>query len=520
MKSLSYIGLGASLASVALADKPLKNPFRGGNGGSSFPRRQEDEAPLVSPEALQALIKIDDLVAGSQTLEDIAYSYPERNRVFGGESHNEAIDWIIEELEKTDYYDVVKQEQVHPWSRSDQTLTVDGVKHEPQTMTYSPSGEVTAQLVLVDNLGCKAADYPEDVAGNIALISRGDCPFGDKSALAGAAEAVGAVIYNNEDGALSGTLGGQTNPLGEYPPTVGISKLEGEALLTKIENTQLEAELMVNTESENRTTYNIIATTKGGDQDNIVALGGHSDSVDAGPGINDDGSGIISNLVIAKALTQFSVKNAVRFAFWTAEEFGLLGSEYYVSNLTPDEAAKIRLYLNFDMIASPNYANMIYDGDGSAFNISGPPGSAQIEALFEDFYADQGLASKPTAFDGRSDYGPFLDVGIPSGGLFTGAEDIKTEEEAELFGGEAGVAYDINYHAAGDNMTNLALDAFGLNCNASAFAVATYALSLEDIPERNTTVAPMEVANRKSFRQQRNADKHRHAGCGHARLDI
>jgi carboxypeptidase Q len=239
-----------------------------------------------------------------------------------------------------------------------------------------------------------------------------------------------------------------------------------------------------------------------------------------GPGINDDGSGIISNFVIAKALTQFSVNNAVRFAFWTAEEFGLLGSEFYVNSLSAEEAAKIRLYLNFDMIASPNYANMIYDGDGSSFNVSGPPGSAQIEALFEDFYADQDLPFTATAFDGRSDYGPFLDVGIPSGGLFTGAEDIKTEEEAKLFGGEAGVAYDINYHGAGDNMTNLALDAFGLNSNATAFAVATYAVSLDDIPTRNTTLAPAEVESRKSFRQQRNADKHKHAACGHARLDI
>lgn len=172
------------------------------------------------------------------------------------------------------------------------------------------------------------------------------------------------------------------------------------------------------------------------------------------------------------------------------------------------------------MIASPNYANMIYDGDGSAFDISGPPGSAQIEALFEDFYAEKNEASKPTAFDGRSDYGPFLDIGIPCGGLFTGAEDIKTKEEAELFGGEAGVAYDVNYHAEGDDMNNLALDAFGLNSNASAYALATYAVSLEDIPARNQTVAPTEVASRKNFRQQRNADKHRNIGCGHARADI
>ena len=119
----------------------------------------------------------------------------------------------------------------------------------------------------------------------------------------------------------------------------------------------------------------------------------------------------------------------MRFCFWSAEEFGLLGSEHYVTNLNASEVEKIRLYLNFDMIASPNYMFGIYDGDGSAFNLSGPPGSAQAEAFFEDWFASNGLNSVPTEFSGRSDYGPFLDAGIPAGGLFTGAEVEKTEEE-------------------------------------------------------------------------------------------
>lgn len=95
-------------------------------------------------------------MAGSQTLENIAYSYPERNRVFGGDSHNEVVDWIFDELKATGYYDVEKQEQQHPWSKSEQSLTVNGVDQEPQTMTYSPSGEVKGQLVQVSNLGCEA----------------------------------------------------------------------------------------------------------------------------------------------------------------------------------------------------------------------------------------------------------------------------------------------------------------------------------------------------------------------------
>jgi carboxypeptidase Q len=113
---------------------------------------------------------------------------------------------------------------------------------------------------------------------------------------------------------------------------------------------------------------------------------------------------------------------------------------------------KIRLYLNFDMIASPNYVYAIYDGDGSAFGVTGPPGSAEAEHLFQDFFTvEERLPWTATEFDGRSDYGPFLDAGIASGGLFTGAEGIKTAEEAAIFGGDAGVAYDINYHGVGDN---------------------------------------------------------------------
>lgn len=204
-----------------------------------------------------------------------------------------------------------------------------------------------------------------------------------------------------------------------------------------------------------------------------------------GPGINDDGSGTISNLIVAKALSQYSVTNAVRFGFWTAEEFGLLGSQFYVDSLSDEERAKIKLYLNFDMIASPNYANMIYDGDGSTFNISGPTGSAEIEALFQKFYENQGLPHKPCEFDGRSDYDGFITVGIPAGGIFTGAEDIKSDQEEELFGGQAGLAYDANYHAVGDHFVNLDHDAFLLNSQATAYAVATYALSTESLPPRD-----------------------------------
>jgi carboxypeptidase Q len=445
---------------------------------------------------------------GAQKLEDFAYAYPERNRVFGGRAHEDTVNYLYRELKKTGYYDVYKQPQVHQWTRADQALTVDGKSYVATTMTYSPSVNVTAPLAVVNNLGCVESDYPTDLKGKIALVSRGECPFATKSVLSAKAGAAAALVYNNIEGSMAGTLGGPTSELGPYAPIAGISLADGQALIKMTQAGTVTANLWIDSKVENRTTYNVIAQTKGGDPNNVVALGGHTDSVEAGPGINDDGSGIISNLIVAKALTRFSVKNAVRFCFWTAEEFGLLGSNYYVNSLNATEKAKIRLYLNFDMIASPNYALMIYDGDGSAFNLTGPAGSAQIERLFEDYYKSIRKPSVPTEFNGRSDYEAFILNGIPAGGIFTGAEAIKTEEQAKLFGGQAGVALDANYHAKGDNMTNLNREAFLINSKATAFAVATYANSVDSIPPRNMST----VVKRSQLQEAKKRAPHTHTG--------
>ncbi|KAB8260402.1 putative leucine aminopeptidase 2 [Aspergillus pseudonomiae] len=477
---------------------------------------------LVSPDTFPEDVKLKDLLEGSQKLEDFAYAYPERNRVFGGKAHDDTVNYLYKELKKTGYYDVYKQPQVHLWSNADQTLKVGDEEIEAKTMTYSPSVEVTADVAVVKNLGCTEADYPSDVAGKVALIKRGECPFGDKSVLAAKAKAAASIVYNNVAGSMAGTLGAAVSDKGPYSAIVGISLEDGQKLIKLAEAGSVSVDLWVDSKQENRTTYNVVAQTKGGDPNNVVTLGGHTDSVEAGPGINDDGSGIISNLVVAKALTKYSVKNAVRFLFWTAEEFGLLGSDYYVSHLNATELNKIRLYLNFDMIASPNYALMIYDGDGSAFNQTGPAGSAQIEKLFEDYFDSKDLAHIPTQFDGRSDYEAFILNGIPAGGIFTGAEGIMSEENASRWGGTAGVAYDANYHAEGDNMTNLNHDAFLINSKATAFAVATYANDLSSIPKRNTTSALHRRARSIRPFGKRAPKTHAHvsgSGCWHSRVE-
>ena len=205
------------------------------------------------------------------------------------------------------------------------------------------------------------------------------------------------------------------------------------------------------------TTYNVFAETRDGDPNNVIMVGAHLDSVNAGPGIQDNGSGSAAILAVAEQMAKVKPRNKVRFAWWGAEEANLVGSTYYVTNLPDNEIQKIALYLNFDMIGSPNYVFFVYDGDDSdgVGAGPGPAGSDKIEAFFNGFYTQFGEPFKGTDFTGRSDYGPFIAAGIPAGGLFTGAEGIKTAQEAAVWGGTAGVAYDPCYHQACDTYGNV-----------------------------------------------------------------
>lgn len=243
----------------------------------------------------------------------------------------------------------------------------------------------------------------------------------------------------------------------------------------------LELRLFANVTRTPTVTENVIAESRRGDPDDVIMAGAHLDSVPEGPGINDNGSGSSALIEVAEQLAKTKLRNKVRFAWWGAEEAGLVGSNYYVNDLDDDELAAIELYLNFDMIGSPNYGLFIYDGDGSGFGLTGPEGSDDIEALFERYYAERGIPSEPTAFTGRSDYQAFINNGIPSGGLFTGAEGVKTEEQAEKWGGTAGVAYDPCYHSECDDLDNLSYTALKINADAVAYVVYLYASGRERI---------------------------------------
>ncbi len=345
-------------------------------------------------------------------------------------------------------------------------------------MSYSGSGDVTAAVSTVSAItGCVAADFAGFPAGHIALISRGACTFATKATNAFNAGASGVVIYNNAPGTLNGTL---SSSFTLDIPVTAVTQEVGQQLAA---TPGLVMRLKTDTFRGQATTSNVIAETKGGSANNVVMAGAHLDSVNAGPGIQDNGSGSAAILEVAQAFAKVKPVNKVRFALWGAEESGLVGSTYYVNNLAQAEIDKLALYLNFDMIGSPNHVFFVYDGDDSdgVGAGPGPAGSDAIEKVFETFYTQRGESFKGTDFSGRSDYGPFIAVGVPSGGLFTGAEGIKTPEEAAIWGGTAGDQYDPCYHLACDTFDNINLDAFDVNTDAVAYSVLSYAYSTEKV---------------------------------------
>ncbi|NML14480.1 M28 family metallopeptidase [Azohydromonas caseinilytica] len=349
-------------------------------------------------------------------------------------------------------------------------------------LAYSPSGEVTAAVTALpfqptdDTPGCEASDFNGFPRGHIALVGRGNCTFALKATNAQAAGAVGVIIANNIEGEINGTLGADFR--GRIPVT-SVTQEEGNTLAGL---SGLRMRIKAETKMENVSTSNVIAESRKGDPDQVVMVGAHLDSVPEGPGINDNGSGVAAILETAKQLGKVHTRNKLRFALWGGEESGLVGATYYVTTLEPWRRDRIALYLNFDMIGSPNHGFFIYDGDNSD-NVGagpGPEGSAEIEKAFEGFYERRGIAFRGTDFDGRSDYGPFIAAGIPSGGLFTGAEGIKTEEEAGLWGGTAGQAYDPCYHQACDTFRNV--NAYAFNVNLHSVAATTLRFAKDPTP--------------------------------------
>jgi Zn-dependent M28 family amino/carboxypeptidase len=475
----------------------------GGRGSGSKPGHAE----VASSKTLRQNVTVAGILAHERVFQRIA-NRNDGTRASGTTGYDESAAYVARRLERAGY-DVSLQEFTFAFFRELEPATLAQVTPTPTeyatgTFDYSGSGDVTGAVVPIDVIipplpapgstsGCEASDFPSASAteDQVALIQRGTCTFEQKALNAVAAGYDAVIIFNEGQPGRTdlfvGTLG---NPIDI--PVVGLSFADASALYTQTQAGEVVVHVTTSTEADlDATTVNVIADSPRGDPEKTIVVGAHLDSVVAGPGINDNGSGSATILEIAEELAELGYtgqgqsgkhkgklpkqRQQLRFAFWGAEESGLLGSEHYVAELSDDELASIAANLNFDMVGSPNYVRFVYDGDGSDTPVAGPPGSGAIEEIFTSYFDRQGLASDPTEFSGRSDYGPFIAVGIPAGGLFTGAEGIKTEEQAAVYGGTAGEAYDPCYHLACDDITNLSTRALSEMGDAAAHAVWTLA---------------------------------------------
>jgi aminopeptidase S len=198
-------------------------------------------------------------------------------------------------------------------------------------------------------------------------------------------------------------------------------------------------------------------------------LGGHLDSVIDGPGINDNGSGTMTVLEIARQAIRLHPDRMIRVGFWTGEEIGLYGSFRYVNSLAFEERRAIEAYLNFDMLGSPNGGRIIYDDAGAR------TGSTVIRDQFASYFAGIGLGTETEDVGGASDHFAFQRGSVPTGGLFSGATTLMTDAEARLFGGQAGVAFDACYHLACDTADNVNPELLRQMAQAAAYVTGILA---------------------------------------------
>jgi len=471
-------------------------------------------APPTDTSQLRQAVTVNGIMAHERAFQRIA----DQNifngvptRASGTPGYDESVNYVVGKLLGAGYnvtvqpftFPFFRETGTHEFERLSPTLRDYVLGTDFDVMAYSGPGDVTANVVPTSDIiippsatpsstsGCEASDFPATTAGNVALIQRGTCTFEQKANNAQAAGAVAVIIFNEGQPGRTDLIGGTLgNP--ETIPVLDTTFAVGEELYNLTQSSTVSVHILTQTVSETRTTANVIANTTTGRTDRVVLVGAHLDSVLEGPGINDNGSGSSTILETALQMSKLGIQpvNQVRFAFWGAEEAGLLGSEYYVSTLSNRQQKDIALNLNFDMVGSPNFVRFVYDGDGSDTPVKGPTGSANIERVFLDYFASQGLPTEPTAFDGRSDYGPFIAVGIPAGGLFTGAEGIKTAEQAAIYGGTAGIAYDSCYHQLCDTIDNLSRTALDQMSDAVAHGTLTFAMTSSAVSGTDRAAGP------------------------------
>ncbi|MGH3969820.1 MAG: M28 family metallopeptidase [Mycobacterium sp.] len=460
----------------------------GGCGPSENTEPTVSRSALDFAAALRERLSTDAMMTHLSQLQDIAAAN-NNTRAVGTPGYDASIDYVVSRLRDKGFEVQTPQFDARVFSSDPGSVTVGATTFEARALQFSlptPPDGVSGPLVAApadDSPGCTASDYDKlPVRGAVVLADRGACPFAQKEDVAAARGAVALIVADNvlED-KMGGTLGEDTDV---KIPVVSVTKSDGAQLRAK----PGPATVKLKAETKNISARNVVAQTKTGSTGDVVMMGAHLDSVPEGPGINDNGSGVAAVLETALQLgSSPQIHNAVRFGFWGAEELGLIGSRRYVESLDLGALKDIALYMNFDMLASPNPGYFTYDGDQSLpteqrGNPVVPEGSAGIERALAGYLNSAGKTPQDYSFDGRSDYDAFTIAGVPAGGLFSGAEVKKTEEQAKLWGGVADQPFDPNYHKATDTYDHIDATALGINGGGVAYLTGLYA---QDLGGRN-----------------------------------
>jgi Zn-dependent M28 family amino/carboxypeptidase len=450
-----------------------------GLSGAASPERQSES--LASSGAFRHL----------QALQDIA-SANGGNRAAGTPGYDRSAEYVAGQLTKAGYL-VRLEEFEFPFfeERTPAVLAMNragggqeaGPADAVRTLMNSGSGNVTARLQSVNTQigatppgtsasGCEPGDFKEFERGAVALVRRGTCQFQAKVENAVAAGAVGVIIMNEgTEGRVDAFSGQLTKPV--TVPVVGVPYASGSTLAAEALADGASVHLAVDAVAGKRPSRNVVAETSSDSDGPWIVVGAHLDSVPEGPGMNDNGSG---SAAVLEAALQFAhepaqARGRVRFAFWGAEERGLIGSRHHINAMSEEERRSIALYINLDMVASPNFTRLV---QGSVV-ADGPVAVARRE-LIAAFREHNLNIDERTGRRFGSDESSFSEKDIPTLGLYTGAGGAKSETQAGLFGGTAGRPFDPCYHQACDTIENINRDVLEQNTGALTRALNAVAI--------------------------------------------
>jgi aminopeptidase Y len=452
-------------------------------------RAADEPAPATTAGAFRHLRALQDIATANGG-----------NRAAGTSGYDRSAEYVSEQLAKAGYQ-VRFEEFEFPFfrERSPAVLAANAADGAQQpastgavrTLSNSGSGDVTALLRAV-NLqlgaepppasasGCEGGDFKDFERGAVALIRRGTCQFQTKVENAVAAGAVGVIIMNEGTDGRKDAFSGQLTKLVQVP-VVGVPYALGSTLGGETQGVTVH--LAVDAVAGKRPSRNVVAETSGSGDGAWIVVGAHLDSVPEGPGINDNGSGTAAVLEAALQLAQEPAQRSrhVRFAFWGAEERGLIGSRHHVDALSDEARRRIALYINLDMVGSPNFTRYV---QGPAATDDGPAAVARRELMAE--FHERGLNIEERAGTRfGSDDSSFSQKDIPTVGLYTGASGAKSEKQASVFGGTAGRPFDPCYHQACDTTENIDRNVLEQNTQALVRALKAVAVPAGE-PERRT----------------------------------